>query len=396
MIAAGEPPRRLLAVGRLPGPDIAFLGQRLPAFRLCGYAGLVCAMALSQALVIDRGLSPWVMMLLTGTAVATFLTLAMLTKIASGREQLTYYHHEIAVLATSAAVLALLGLPLLPYLDATLLGVGVFLACGRLGCLLTGCCHGRLAPWGVCYTAEHAHQGFPGYLVGLRLFPVQAVESLAAFAIVVVGSRLVAAGAAPGAALAWYVAAYGVVRFALEFLRGDADRRYWRGVSEAQWTSLLLVTGAFLAARAGWLPGATWHGAAAASMAVVLAGIAGYRWIHRDPPYVLLLPQHTAELLDALAVAPASAAGRTGAAGPTGAITTKTTSLGVQVSAEALPAAGWHYGLSLRSGTMSPRTARGLAEVICQHRHPGARFEIVNRLPGVFHVLIEPAGEGRT
>ena len=32
-----------------------------------------------------------------------------------------------------------------PYLDATALGLGAFLACGRVGCTLAGCCHGRPA-----------------------------------------------------------------------------------------------------------------------------------------------------------------------------------------------------------------------------------------------------------
>src|SRR5207253_2733687 len=113
-----------------------------------------------------------------------------------------------------------------------------FLAFGRVGCTMVGCCHGRPGRIGLCYREEHADEGFPRYLVGVRLVPVQALESLGVAAIVGVGVALVVAGSTSGTALAWYAAAYAVLRFFLEFLRGDAGRRYSWGFSEAQWTSL--------------------------------------------------------------------------------------------------------------------------------------------------------------
>ena len=39
----------------------------------------------------------------------------------------------------SAAVLSALDLPVLPYLDLNALWLGVFLTCGRCGCLMVGC-----------------------------------------------------------------------------------------------------------------------------------------------------------------------------------------------------------------------------------------------------------------
>ncbi|MGM7319828.1 prolipoprotein diacylglyceryl transferase family protein, partial [Idiomarina sp. ST10R2A5] len=65
---------------------------------------------------------------------------------------------------------------------------------------------------------------------------------------------LVLAGTAAGTAAGLYVAAYAVLRFGLEELRGDPGRRYWRGLSEAQWTSLALVALELGLAAGGVLP----------------------------------------------------------------------------------------------------------------------------------------------
>jgi hypothetical protein len=153
-----------------------------------------------MSLVTYLGLSPLVLVWLVLTAVLTFLALAMVTKIITGEENLIYYHHEIAVMVVAACLLNLLYQPVLPYLDITILGLGTFLAFGRVGCLMVGCCHGRPHGRGVCYRAEHAAAGFTPYLVGVRLFPIQAVESVWVFSIVVVGvclSRVVISRARP-------------------------------------------------------------------------------------------------------------------------------------------------------------------------------------------------------
>jgi prolipoprotein diacylglyceryltransferase len=39
--------------------------------------------------------------------------------------------------------------PIIPYLDVTILVIGIFLVCGRIGCLMVGCCHGKPHRWGV-------------------------------------------------------------------------------------------------------------------------------------------------------------------------------------------------------------------------------------------------------
>lgn len=255
-------------------PTIEWRSRSLSAFQVCGVTGLALAILLAMGLVSARGLSPWVMAALVGVAVGAFFVVAFATKIVRGEEQLVYYHHEIAVMSMAAAALWLLGQPVLAYLDATILGVGLFLACGRVGCFMVGCCHGRPHRWGVCYGHDHARAGFPGYLVGVRLFPIQLVETLLALTIVAVGSAMVLRGQPAGAALAWYIVAYDVGRFCLEFQRGDADRPYYRGFSEAQWISLGLTWAVVVAGAAGVLPAASWHVAAAVALTGLLAAAA--------------------------------------------------------------------------------------------------------------------------
>jgi len=233
--------------------------RRYSAYKICGYLGLTSAILLAVSLSLHRALSVWTMVGIVLVAVLSFVTLGMITKLITGEESYTCYHHQICVLLVTVALLSFQGEPVLPYLDVTILGLGMFLACGRVGCLMVGCCHGRPHHWGVRYREEHAAAGFPDFLVGVRLFPIQGVESIWVLDTVIVGSLLVLAGSAPGEALAWYIISYGTGRFYFEFLRGDRTRPYFVGFSEAQWTSLLLM-GALLATESlGFVPFHLWH-----------------------------------------------------------------------------------------------------------------------------------------
>lgn len=261
------------------------------AYRGCGVTGLVAAAAVAELLAAHLGLNLVVEGAIIAAAVLTFLALAWVTTVISGRETLVYYHHEIAVLAVSAAVAALAGAPVLAHLDVTALGLGTFLAFGRLGCLQAGCCHGR--PWrhGVRYDDVHVRAGFPAYLRGVALFPVQLLESAAVAAIVAIGTFVLLDPAGPGRAFAFYVTAYAVVRLALEEMRGDVARRYLAGLSIPQWTSLGLLGAGATAGRLGLVPGAE----ARLALLVAIAEIAIVAALRRRRAG-LLTPRHVREL----------------------------------------------------------------------------------------------------
>ena len=127
----------------------------ISTFQVCGLVGLAAAVGVALGVCSARGLSLWVETAIIVVAIVVFLVLALATKATTGAEALIYYHHEIAVLCSTAVVAALLGGPVLGHLDATALGLGAFLACGRMGCLSAGCCHGRPAARGVRYGDAH-------------------------------------------------------------------------------------------------------------------------------------------------------------------------------------------------------------------------------------------------
>lgn len=365
---------------RLVRPTVHLRRRALPTFQVCGYTGLALAIVLAMTLVIHRGLSPWVMAAVVLAAVGTFFALAFATKTVVGEEVLVYYHHEIAVLSAAALLLWVLRQPVFAYLDATLLGVGLFLVCGRIGCLMVGCCHGRPHRWGVCYQDEHAQAGFTPYYVGVRLFPIQLVESLWVLAVVIVGSALVWRGAAPGVAFAWYIIAYDVGRFLFEFVRGDAGRPYRFGFSEAQWISLALTWLVVLGGALGLLPTQGWHLAAAAGLTLGMIAVA---WQRRGTMgHRLLAPQHVREVAEGLQ-------------SPNNEVVLTRTSLGIQISRGVIPSEGattYHYAFSAPAGELTTEAVRALAGLLLQLQPQANGSELVRSERGIYHLLLRRRG----
>lgn len=382
-------------------PYIRVFSRARSAFHVCGGAGLILAVALSLALVTKIGLSPLMMLTLILSAMATFLTLAMITKIIAGEETLIYYHQEIAIVVVAAVVLWVSQQPVLPYLDVVILGVGLFLACGRVGCLMVGCCYGRPSRWGVRYREEHAAAGFPSYFVGVRLFPVQLVEALCVLGIVFVGSVLVLSGRRPGEALAWYVGSYGVMRFGFEFLRGDPARPDLSGFSEAQWTSLVLMCAVVCAELTGALNFHPWHVVATAALAATVIGVGLWRRLSKSTKHLLLHPRHVKEIAEAIETLYGFAAKEmSGSENDSEAQATYVarTSRGIQISTSIIPDSGGrihHYALSSRKEVLTAETARTLAELILRLKHSSASCELVRGSNAVFHVLMRPPQDGR-
>lgn len=379
--------------GKLLWPEILLPQKSWSAFQVCGQIGLAMALLLALVLVARRGLSAWVMAQVVVASLLTFLTLVMATKIITGKETIISYHHQIAVMLVSTALLWWLRQPVLLYLDVTVVGVGAFLACGRIGCLMVGCCHGRPHRWGICYRGESTKAGLSPHYVGARLFPIQAVESLWVFGIVAMGSFLVLSGHQAGTALSWYVITYSIGRFWFEFMRGDAERSYYLGFSEAQWTSLLLMCLIVWAEQTTLLPFQAWHVAATASLIVTMIAV-GLRRHFRGTQYRLLHPHHVREVAAALDLVTILPSEQTNAAEANSAlplIHIANTSLGIRISAGKVKnGAGWiqHYTLSNEDGTLSRELAESLAELITQLRHPVRASKLIQGSRGAFHLLI--------
>ena len=104
---------------------------------------------------------------------------------------------------------------------------------GRIGCLMAGCCHGM--PYSGPLAVTDA-------LTGATYFPVPLLEAAANCAIGLCLIYLARRKKGVWELLWVYLSLYSVVRFLLEFLRGDAIRGIAMGLSTSQWISLGILT----------------------------------------------------------------------------------------------------------------------------------------------------------
>ncbi len=255
-----------------PHPFVSFFGKDIASFTFFGILGFIASLITTFYLTIFLQLSLLVWLTITTIAIATFFSLAELMNRIKGTPVLVYYHHEFAIflLITSFLLIAETN-HTLQYLDITATGLGIFLVFGRIGCFMAGCCHGKPCNNGIPYHKGHAEMGFPYYFLETRLFPVQIIEASMVFLVVITMILFIFLGVQAGTAFAFYILSYGVLRFFLEFTRGDISRPYYGRLSEAQWfsagLSVLIITLAFI----GWIPGFILHAATIAMFCGALA-----------------------------------------------------------------------------------------------------------------------------
>jgi phosphatidylglycerol---prolipoprotein diacylglyceryl transferase len=120
-------------------------------------------------------------------------------------------------------------------------------AFGRLGCFAAGCCYGTISealPWGVIFTNPECLAP-----LNVSLHPVQLYESAGEFMNFFILVALIRHKKFDGQLFMTYLLLYGILRFIVEFFRGDAARGFLVGpVSVSQGISILMV----LAALAGF------------------------------------------------------------------------------------------------------------------------------------------------
>jgi len=210
-------------------------------FKRWAYLGLVLGIAVAIALTSVLLLSLVVTIAIIAAAILLFLVRRLISVWTCRGHQLVFYHYFIAIVLLAALGAWLSARPVLPYVDVTVIGFAVFIAIGRIGCLMVGCCHGRPAGFGVCYHARDVTAAFDQRFLGVRLFPIQVLESVWLFFIAVAGVYLIRSEYRPGVVLIWFILLYCPARFFFEFLRWRPASAFFLGLTEAQWTSLLLL-----------------------------------------------------------------------------------------------------------------------------------------------------------
>ncbi len=381
---------------------IRFFNQSIPSFHFFGGVGYVIGLALGLGLSYKIGLSISVVLILALTAAITFIALAFLAKIISGTEYIVYYHHEIAILLLCSIVLKLLHHPVLEYLDITILSISVFLAFGRIGCFSVGCCHGiPTKKGGVIYGSEHKVAGFTKHYVGVPLLPVQLLESGFVFLISITGVWLLLNQSPPGTVLILYTIIYGAFRFTLEFFRGDPERPYWRGFSEAQWTTLVLFITSIFFSLIGWLPFYYWHFGVVASLVVFMLILGLYR--HSQTIYKIKNPHHVSEIATGLGAINRERYNLKNNKDELG-IPVHSTSLGVKISTGIIPTTNGElniYTVSLSNFSkqeekrlkFNPRVVNEIGKIIQTLQHHGKQFKVHQGKLNIYHLIFEKIKE---
>ena len=107
---------------------------------------------------------------------------------------------------------------------------------GRLGCFCSGCCYGFESSFG--FTAHN--NPYVSAVNDVSRFPVPLVEAFCNLLIFLLLLWLWKRKTCENRLIFVYMLVYPVVRFSLEFLRGDLIRGIWFGLSTSQWISIVL------------------------------------------------------------------------------------------------------------------------------------------------------------
>lgn len=131
------------------------------------------------------------------------------------------------------------------YTDAAAIFLPLFHSFGRIGCFLSGCCYGIACRGGIVY-----HHSLIPAANGIPRFPVQLLEACGNLVIWGLLLGLKRRRCCQNRLLLLYFLLYSLMRFFLEFLRGDDYRGFLLSLSTSQWISIpLFLISLFLLKR---------------------------------------------------------------------------------------------------------------------------------------------------
>jgi phosphatidylglycerol:prolipoprotein diacylglycerol transferase len=142
--------------------------------------------------------------------------------VRSLREGFVFYGGFIAASLTAVAYARVKRLSFAKLADIFAPSVALGHAFGRMGCFFNGCCYGKPCslPWAVRFPRPHVMAGIP-------VHPTEIYEALGNLVIFAGLSALYRHKRFDGQIWWLYVLGYGVLRFIVEFFRGDYDTYYF-------------------------------------------------------------------------------------------------------------------------------------------------------------------------
>lgn len=120
-------------------------------------------------------------------------------------------------------------------IDQLAVCIPLFHAFARLGCFFSGCCYGAISdsPYTIMYETNRLEAAYR--------YPVQLYESIFLFCLFAVLLYISRFQRSKQNLLKIYLGCYSIVRFALEFLRGDLERGVFGGISFSQIISVVIL-----------------------------------------------------------------------------------------------------------------------------------------------------------
>lgn len=152
-----------------------------------------------------------------------------------------FYGGLLGGMLTGLLYIKIKKMPAALYADIMASTVPLFHFFGRIGCFLSGCCYGIPFESGIVY-----HVAVVESANGIARFPVQLLEAVLNGCLFFFLLYLFQKQYGKGKLFAVYLLLYSIIRFGLEFLRGDEYRGFLWGLSTSQWISVLLFSGAIM------------------------------------------------------------------------------------------------------------------------------------------------------
>ncbi len=110
---------------------------------------------------------------------------------------------------------------------------------GRLGCFFAGCCFGRACslPWGVTFKNEYAHN-LTGIPIDYPIHPTQLYEAILNFINFLILFFILKKKKFHGQVFSLYLINYSIIRYFVEFYRGDHPQKAYLIHGASPYTSL--------------------------------------------------------------------------------------------------------------------------------------------------------------
>lgn len=246
-------------------PDVNIFGKKITFYAISVLIGIFVVLAFSQIYTKKKGHDEiFVLFILLLSTIGVLIGSHLLYAITMYKYIVTFFQHIksissfketldwlITIFGGSVFYGGLLGgilvaylymrrkkdIDLDPYIGICTLCIPLFHTFGRIGCFLSGCCYGIECEHGLYFN----HSSAPG-CAGVCRFPVQLVEAGCNLLLFIILFLLYNKKRISGkTTFKLYLILYAMIRFCLEFLRGDEYRGFVGLVSTSQFISLIIV-----------------------------------------------------------------------------------------------------------------------------------------------------------